>query len=93
MVLMTVAFMFALAIIAWAPDTPIGKSLRNCLIETPARIVENLTPKKIVIGAIVLVCLIGFAMSAPELAALRRLRPNLPRSSDDTEPHAGWAFA
>jgi hypothetical protein len=70
MELVTLVFIFALAIVAWAPDTPLGKALHNCLVEAPVRIVENMTPKKIVIGAIVLVCLIGFAMSAPELVAL-----------------------
>jgi hypothetical protein len=40
------------------------------MIEIPARKTANLTPAKIVVGLIVLVFLVGWAMSAPEVVAM-----------------------
>jgi hypothetical protein len=68
--LMTEMFLLALAVVAWAPDTLLGKSLRAWLIEAPVRALSNLSPAKIIVGAVVFVWLIGMALSAPELVAL-----------------------
>jgi hypothetical protein len=57
----------ALGVIAWAPDTPLGKTLRNWLVEAPARVLNRLTPFKITVGLIVFVWLIGMVLAAPEL--------------------------
>jgi hypothetical protein len=70
MLLMMEIFLLALAVMAFAPDTPIGKSLRAWMIEIPARATGKLTPAKIIVGVIVFVFLIGWAMSAPELVAM-----------------------
>lgn len=70
MLLVMEIFLLALAGIAFAPDTPLGKSLRTWMIEIPARKTAELTPAKIIVGVIVFVFLIGWAMSAPELVAM-----------------------
>ncbi len=70
MLLMVEIFLLALAVVAFAPDTPLGKTLRAWLVDAPVRAAAKLTPAKIVIGAIVFVCLIGMALSAPELVAM-----------------------
>ena len=70
MLVMMEIFLLALAVVAFAPDTPLGKTLRAWLIDAPVRAAAKLTPANIVIGAIVLVCLIGMAVSAPELVAM-----------------------
>jgi hypothetical protein len=70
MLVMMEIFLLALAVVALAPDTPLGKTLRVWLIDAPVRAAAKLTPAKIIIGAIVLVCLIGMALSAPELVAM-----------------------
>lgn len=70
MLLVIETFLLVLAAMAFAPDTPLGKSLHAWLIETPVRATANLTPAKIIVGLIVFVCLIGWAMSAPELVAM-----------------------
>jgi hypothetical protein len=70
MLLMTELLLLALAFLAWAPDTQLGKTLRAWLIDAPARAITDLTLAKVVVGAIVLVCLVGWAISAPELVAM-----------------------
>jgi energy-converting hydrogenase Eha subunit C len=70
MLLVMEIFLLALAVMAFAPDTPLGKSLRAWMIEIPARATAKLTPAKIIVGAIVFVFLIGWAMSAPEVVAM-----------------------
>ena len=70
MLLMIEIFLLALAVVALAPDTPLGKTLRAWLIDAPVRATAKLTPAKIVIGTIVFLCLIGMALSAPELVAM-----------------------
>jgi hypothetical protein len=70
MLFLTGLFLLALAAMAWAPETPFGKSLRDWLVEKPAGAIGRLTPAKIVIGLIVAVLLIGMAMSAPEIVAM-----------------------
>jgi hypothetical protein len=70
MFLLTGILLLALAAIALAPDTPLAKTLHAWLIDAPARATANATPARIVIGAIVVLCLIGMAVSAPELVAM-----------------------
>jgi hypothetical protein len=62
--------LMALCAALWAPDTPIGKSLRAALFDISAK---TLTPRKAIIGLIVLFALIGFIISAPELVAIMGL--------------------
>jgi hypothetical protein len=70
MLLVIEIFILALAVMAFAPDTPLGKSLHAWMVEAPVRAAAKLTPAKIIIGTIVLVCLIGWTMSAPELVLM-----------------------
>jgi hypothetical protein len=70
MLLVIEVFLLALAVMAFAPDTPLGRSLRAWMIEIPARATAKLTPAKIVVGVIVFVFLIGWAVSAPEIVAM-----------------------
>lgn len=70
MLLIAEIVLLAFAVVAFMPDAPLGKALRFWLIEAPVRAVDGLSVKKIIVGTIVLICLIGFAMSAPELVAL-----------------------
>jgi hypothetical protein len=70
MLLVTAIFLLALAVMAFAPDTPCGKSLRAWMIEFPARKTAELTPAKIIVGLIVFVFLIASALYAPELVAM-----------------------
>jgi hypothetical protein len=57
----------------WAPDTPIGKSLRLVLIDAPVKTLSRATPLKVIIGLIVSLSLIVFIFGAPELVALMGL--------------------
>jgi len=68
--LMVELFVLALAAMTWAPDTPLGRNLRNWLVDAPVRALDGVSPTKIIIGLIVAVCLIGMAMSAPEFVAM-----------------------
>jgi hypothetical protein len=70
MLLMTALFLLALVVVRWAPDTPLAKILRAWLIEAPVGALNDLSPAKVMIGAIVLVCLVGMALSAPEVVAM-----------------------
>src|SRR6516225_7862964 len=70
MLLMIELFLLTFAVIALAPDTTLGEALRVWLIETPARALSRLTILKAVVGLIVIACLIGWAVSAPELVAM-----------------------
>jgi cobalamin biosynthesis protein CobD/CbiB len=62
--------LLALCVVLWAPDTPIGKSLRVVLIDRPAKTLSRATPLKVIIGLIVFLALVGFIISAPELVAI-----------------------
>jgi hypothetical protein len=70
MLLITAAFFTALVVIACAPDTPLGKALRNLLVDVPARMLNRLTPFEVTIGLIVFAWLIAMALVAPELIAM-----------------------
>jgi hypothetical protein len=65
--------LLALCAILWAPDTPIGKSLRTALIDTPAKTLSCSTPLKVIVGVIVSFTLVVFIFGAPELVALMGL--------------------
>ena len=45
--------LLALCAALWAPDTPIGKSLRVVLIDAPAKTLSRATPLKVIIGLFV----------------------------------------
>src|ERR1700754_875380 len=60
----------SLAVMDFAPDIPISKALRHWLIEAPANALNKLTPMKLVVGLIVLVGLVAWAMSAPEIVTM-----------------------
>lgn len=72
MLLMIMAELLLLALIAavCAPDTPLGKTLRAALIETPARALARATPLKMITGLIVFVMLMAILLSAPEWYAI-----------------------
>jgi hypothetical protein len=65
--------LLALCAALWAPDTPIGKSLRVVLIDAPAKTLSHATPLKVIIGLIVFFALVVFIIGAPELVALMGL--------------------
>jgi cobalamin biosynthesis protein CobD/CbiB len=65
--------LLALCAVLWAPNTPIGKSLRLVLIDRPAKTLSRATPLKVIVGLIVLLALVGFIISAPELVAIMGL--------------------
>ena len=65
--------LMALCATLWAPDTPIGKSLRVVLIDAPAKALSRATPLKVIIGLIVFLALVVFIFGAPELIALMGL--------------------
>jgi hypothetical protein len=65
--------LLALCTALWAPDTPIGKSLRIVLIDAPAKMLSRATPLKLIIGLIVFLALVVFIFGAPELVALMGL--------------------
>jgi hypothetical protein len=52
--------LLALCAALWAPDTPIGKSLRVVLIDAPAKTLSRATPLKVIIGLFVFLALIVF---------------------------------
>jgi hypothetical protein len=62
--------LLALCAVLWAPDTPIGKSLRVVLIDRPAKMLSRATPLKVIVGLIVLLSLLVFIIGAPELVAI-----------------------
>jgi cobalamin biosynthesis protein CobD/CbiB len=65
--------LLALCAALWAPDTPIGKSLRVVLIDRPAKTLSRATPLKVIIGLIVFLALVAFIISAPEFVAIMGL--------------------
>jgi cobalamin biosynthesis protein CobD/CbiB len=65
--------LMALFVVLFAPDTPIGKSLRVMLIDAPAKTLSRATPRKVIIGLIVFLALVIFIISAPELVAIMGL--------------------
>src|SRR5580700_8587283 len=65
--------LLALCTALWAPETPIGKSLRVLLVDAPAKALSRATPLKMVIGLIVFLALVVFIFGAPELVALMGL--------------------
>jgi cobalamin biosynthesis protein CobD/CbiB len=65
--------LLALCAALWAPDTPIGKSLRVVLIDRPAKTLNRATPLKVIVGLIVFLALVAFIISAPELVAIMGL--------------------
>jgi len=70
MFLIAEMLILSLAAMAFFPDIPVSKALRHWLIEAPANAFNKLTPMKLIVGLIVLVCLVGWAMSAPEIVAM-----------------------
>ena len=73
MLIATGLLLLALCTVLWAPDTPIGKSLRVALIDAPAKALSRATPLKVIIGLIVFLTLVVFIFGAPELVALMGL--------------------
>ena len=69
MFLLVQLLLLAMAVIAVAPDSFLGRALRRALVETPARWIAG-DPFRMLIGAVVVVGLIAFALGAPELIAL-----------------------
>jgi hypothetical protein len=65
--------LLALCAVLWAPDTPIGKSLRGVLIDNPAKMLSRATLLKVIIGLIVVLTVVVFIFGAPELVALMGL--------------------
>jgi cobalamin biosynthesis protein CobD/CbiB len=65
--------LLALCAALWAPDTPIGKAVRNVLIDLPAKTLSRATPLKVIVGLIVFLALVAFIVSAPELVAIMGL--------------------
>jgi hypothetical protein len=70
LMLMLELLILALAAAVFAPHTPLGKSLRAALIDTPAKALARATPLKIVTGLIVAVILVAILLSAPEYFAI-----------------------
>jgi hypothetical protein len=70
MFLATEMLILSLVVMTFAPDIPISRALRHWLIEAPANALSKLTPMKLIVGLIVLVFLVGWAMSAPEIVAM-----------------------
>lgn len=62
--------LIALCVLLWAPGTPIGKALRTTLIEDPAEVLRRLTPWRLVVGLMVFLFLLAFAIGAPEWIAM-----------------------
>jgi cobalamin biosynthesis protein CobD/CbiB len=62
--------LMALCAALWAPDTPIGKSLRVVLIDPLAKALSRATPLKVIVGLIVFFVLVVFIIGAPELVAI-----------------------
>jgi hypothetical protein len=60
----------ALCAALWAPDTPIGKTLRVALIDAPAKALSRATPLKVIVGLIVFLILVVLVVGAPELVAM-----------------------
>jgi hypothetical protein len=62
--------LMALCAALWAPDTPIGKSLRVVLIDPLAKTLSRGTPLKVIVGLIVFLALVVSIIGAPELVAI-----------------------
>ena len=63
-------FLLALTVATASGDTPLGKYLRVLLVETPARILNGMTSRRLIIGSVVVLCLIAMVLSAPEWVAM-----------------------
>lgn len=50
-----------------APGSPLGRLLRQGLVEAPAAWLNAAKPRRVLIGAIAILVLAGFALGAPEL--------------------------
>jgi cobalamin biosynthesis protein CobD/CbiB len=62
--------LMALCAALWAPDTPIGKTLRVVLIDPLAKTLSRATPLQVIVGLIVFLALVVFIIGAPELVAI-----------------------
>lgn len=60
---------FAFLLVALAPDSEMGRTLRNALVDRPARLLNG-GPLKVFVAIIVLAGLVAFVLGAPELVAL-----------------------
>jgi hypothetical protein len=63
-------FVAALSIIVLFPDTPTAKTFRRWLVDEPARLLREATPRKIARAILVVVALAIIAAAAPEFLAL-----------------------
>jgi hypothetical protein len=70
MLIVAELLLMALCAALWAPDTPIGKTLRVVLIDPLAKTLSRATPLKVMVGLIVFFALIVFIIGAPELVAI-----------------------
>ena len=69
--LVTLLLLCAMAVIRLCPQAPLGRLLRRVLVEAPARILNRLTPREVLVGLVVLVAAMAFAAVFPaELAML-----------------------
>lgn len=66
---LTLLMAFSFLVVAFAPDSDIGKALRRGLVDGPAQLLNG-GPLKIFVALVVLVGLVAFAVGAPELVAL-----------------------
>jgi hypothetical protein len=60
----------ALSVIVLFPDTPTAKTLRHILVDEPARLIRETTPRKLAVGLLVGLLLVVAAVVAPEFLAL-----------------------
>lgn len=60
---------FAFLVVAFTPDTNLGKALRRVLVDGPARLLNG-GPLKVFVALVVVAGLVAFAVGAPELVAL-----------------------
>ncbi|MEP7209663.1 MAG: hypothetical protein ABI740_02400 [Alphaproteobacteria bacterium] len=63
-------FVAALSVIVLVPDTPTAKMLRHWLVDEPARLLREATPRKVARAILVVVALVIIAAAAPEFLAL-----------------------
>jgi hypothetical protein len=60
---------FAFLVVAFAPDSEMGRTLRSALVDRPARLLNG-GPLKIFVSIIILAGLVAFVLGAPERVAL-----------------------
>lgn len=63
-------FLLVLAVAAASGNTPLGKHLRVLLLEAPARVLNGMTPRRVAIGSVVILCLMAMVLFAPEWVAM-----------------------